>query len=759
MSTYGQSGNLLETEEYEYYEFGELHRVKNSLHGTTTYVRDSDTMLLTDVIPSDVGKGATHFLYYPGTARVKKVIKSDGSFMNYDYFSNGLLQREYDGGTHDVRYAYDEQGQKTSMTTVHNGRFVVTQWDYDGHTGLLARKRINGVVVENYDYRADNQVASVTDAEGVKATCNYSPLTGDLEGITVSDEAGGSTTSAFDRMGRMTNTTVVGGIGEIYSYALDGRILTDTILGNGIIANATLNRAYDANHGGVVAMGYHVDPSVNVGMTVGYNDAVKVSTITSTNLQVQYGYSNNAFVSSVSISCGGSSVMTKNVGWDLANQRITNIAYQANGNTLAGFAYTYPTNSDRIAGVVEQDGTRWDYQYDSKGQLLAARKRNADLSDVPGMWFGYEYDEIGNTIKAGVIGEDGQPLYRFEADDFNFHTNRLWGSSIPVRGNASAEIRVTVNGIPAAQAGGRFSVLVPVDNGTGSLQTNVTVWVVKTSATPEVLMPATGTVFVAKSVEPVKWTSTGVLLSDSRFTYQWNSLGRLLSAVSTNASPNIKVMFDYYADGRRARKMVYKAVDETWTLVRRHEYFYDDWNLTCETISLASGSSTTNTYVWGLDLEGQRSGKLGQDSGPALNRAEGSGAGGIGGLLAITQTSNGVVKTYLPICDHNGNIRSLLDSSTRQLVAAYEYSPYGQLVGESGPAKDVCPFRFSSKYYDRETELYYYGYRYYDPAFDQVAEQGPEGRGGGIQPDSGVRERPGEQVGCAGVGCIRRLLA
>ena len=43
-------------------------------------------------------------------------------------------------------------------------------------------------------------------------------------------------------------------------------------------------------------------------------------------------------------------------------------------------------------------------------------------------------------------------------------------------------------------------------------------------------------------------------------------------------------------------------------------------------------------------------------------------------------------------------------------------SPFGVLIAEYGPAKDVCPFRFSTKYYDPETELYYYGYRYYDPA-------------------------------------------
>jgi len=48
----------------------------------------------------------------------------------------------------------------------------------------------------------------------------------------------------------------------------------------------------------------------------------------------------------------------------------------------------------------------------------------------------------------------------------------------------------------------------------------------------------------------------------------------------------------------------------------------------------------------------------------------------------------------------------------------------------TGPMADVFPHRFSTKYYDAETDLYYYGYRYYSPSLgrwisrDPIEEQG-----------------------------------
>ena len=253
-----------------------------------------------------------------------------------------------------------------------------------------------------------------------------------------------------------------------------------------------------------------------------------------------------------------------------------------------------------------------------------------------------------------------------------------------------------------------------MDNAAGALQTGITVWAVKTNVTPAQVASTSGTLYVAQSVEPVQRSDTGVMTQDSRFSYQWNRFGRLVAVTSANSSPNVRLTFDYYADGRRARKQVWQVQGASTNLMRTHQFHYDSWNLISESV-VRGPSSVVYSYTWGLDLAGQRSGKLGQD------------AGGIGGLLAITQTSNGVSKTYFPMPDHVGSIMGLVDAQTGQIVAEYSYDPYGAVIGESGSAVGVCPFLFQSKYYDSETGLYYFGARYYDPATTKWLSRDPLG--------------------------------
>jgi RHS repeat-associated protein len=155
------------------------------------------------------------------------------------------------------------------------------------------------------------------------------------------------------------------------------------------------------------------------------------------------------------------------------------------------------------------------------------------------------------------------------------------------------------------------------------------------------------------------------------------------------------------------RRSIQKTVSEwngsTYTPVQTNTFIWDGWNIVAETCNKQS-VVTTNFYTWGLDLAGQRSGLLS------------GGAGGIGGLLAITVNSNSTQKTYLPIPDHIGNINKVLDLDTDQVIAEYTYSPFGVVVHESSDIPDVCSMRFMSKYYDSETELCYFGYRYYHAA-------------------------------------------
>ena len=151
--------------------------------------------------------------------------------------------------------------------------------------------------------------------------------------------------------------------------------------------------------------------------------------------------------------------------------------------------------------------------------------------------------------------------------------------------------------------------------------------------------------------------------------------------------------------------MVYSDyVSTNYTTVVSYDYIWDGWNLLAEV-----KDSTTNFYTWGQDLSGSL-----------------QGAGGVGGLLILSlNTTN-----YFPVFDGNGNVMALV-ATDGTVDAEYEYGPFGEVMKADGDAADDNPFRFSTKYWDTEPGLYYYGRRYYSPSLGRWLSRDPIGERGG----------------------------
>ncbi|MBK8915066.1 MAG: hypothetical protein IPM64_10790 [Phycisphaerales bacterium] len=240
--------------------------------------------------------------------------------------------------------------------------------------------------------------------------------------------------------------------------------------------------------------------------------------------------------------------------------------------------------------------------------------------------------------------------------------------------------------------------------------------------------------------------------------FEWDAENRLVRVRPTpddgdlssawNAAQKVEFRYDYM--GRRVEKAVYEwdATGEEWDAVSKHRYVYDGWNLIQELNVPTSGDPTVlRQYTWGLDLSGQN----GSSTVGGLH-----GAGGIGGLLSVYDT-NGTTTgenatsddhSYAYLYDANGNVGQLAEWasaaggasgmawSAGRLAAKYEYDPYGNITGpdadgdgniaeESGPYAAINPFRFSTKFLDPETGLYYYGYRYYSPRLGRWISRDP----------------------------------
>ena len=78
------------------------------------------------------------------------------------------------------------------------------------------------------------------------------------------------------------------------------------------------------------------------------------------------------------------------------------------------------------------------------------------------------------------------------------------------------------------------------------------------------------------------------------------------------------------------------------------------------------------------------------------------------------------------------NGRSEVVSALTDVVASYAYDAFGNTVTESGAMAGTFPFRFSTKYYDSESGLYYYGYRFYSPKLGRWLTRDPIEEAGGV---------------------------
>jgi RHS repeat-associated protein len=111
------------------------------------------------------------------------------------------------------------------------------------------------------------------------------------------------------------------------------------------------------------------------------------------------------------------------------------------------------------------------------------------------------------------------------------------------------------------------------------------------------------------------------------------------------------------------------------------------------------------------------------------------GAGGIGGLLARTDMDLWVAnKPFASACyfsDAQGNVVGLAYTN-ETMVAQYEYDPFGNIISMTGPLASANRYRFSSKEWNENAGIYYYGGRFYAPDLQRWPNRDPILEFGGI---------------------------
>ena len=195
------------------------------------------------------------------------------------------------------------------------------------------------------------------------------------------------------------------------------------------------------------------------------------------------------------------------------------------------------------------------------------------------------------------------------------------------------------------------------------------------------------------------YSPDGGLVSFGEFDYVYDSASRLTEVWSNG----VRVVENQYdALGRRVIK---RTLDAT------HTFVYDGWLLVVERIERSGGQLDHLDYWWGKDISGTL-----------------DGAGGIGGLLYLRK--NGL-EVYVSLYDGHGNVIQYVDKHG-SLVAEYAYDAFGNTIRKSGVKADELKMRFSTKYSDDESGLYYFGRRFYSPRIARWLSRDPLEEQGGL---------------------------
>jgi RHS repeat-associated protein len=407
--------------------------------------------------------------------------------------------------------------------------------------------------------------------------------------------------------------------------------------------------------------------------------------------------------------------MTTTKQWDKLN-RLTNIVSTTNAVAVNKSAYAYNLASQRTRNT-QADGSYWVYQYDTLGQVTSGRKYWSNGSPVAGQQFDYAFDDIGNRKSEWEGGNAGGFNLRrsdYTANALNQYTQRTVPAAIDVTGAASSAATVTVNNQTVIRQGDYFWKEFPITNAAAPVWTSLTtLGVLNNGANPDIVTSNTGNVFVPQTPEMFTNDADGNLLTDGRWTCTWDAENRLLTQTArTTVGLKERLAYEYDWQGRRIHKQVWTNWSgSTGTLVLEQKYIYDNWNLIA--VVNVQPTATVQTYVWGLDMSGSE-----------------QGAGGVGGLLIANLGANG---TNFAAHDGNGNVAALYDANTGTNTAVYEYAPFGKTIRMTGVASRANPFRFSTKFFDDETDLYYYVFRYYNPIPGRFINRDPIEENGGIE--------------------------
>jgi RHS repeat-associated protein len=624
----------------------------------------------------------------------------DGGVERFVYTTNVASMTSYTNQllSNVVNYAYDPLGRKTnevyptiatnsfaydasgSLTTLIDGNNHQTTWTYDLYGRLSTKKDHNGTNLFTYTYYPTDWLSNRVDALSKSTTYSYNAA-GNLTKIVYPSRTNSYAYDALSRSTSMVDTIGSAIYSHNYAYTSGGFLASE----DGPWDNDTVNYSWSNR----LPTGFTLlQPNTyQWAQNYGYDQGNRLQTVSSGAGTFTYTFKGSGNLVT-NLALPNSSVIT-NVFDSMA--RLTGTYLKNSGGTiLNSHVYGYDSANQRT-GVTNFAGNYVNYSYYNNGALKTAVGKESGGTSRLNEQLTYAYDAAGNLNHR----INNALLQTFNVNNLNELTTVTRLGTLTVAGTTSGtatNVTVNSNTNTALYSDKTFALAgFTLTNGNNAYTAIARDNLGRTDTNTVIFnLPAT-----------VSYTYdlNGNLTSDGSRGFDYDDENELIRVTVTNSW---KSEFTYDGRMRRRIQKEFTWQSSAWTPTTEVRYIYDG---KLEIQWRDGNNLPTLTLTRGRDLSGSL-----------------SGAGGIGGLLARTDTATAQPGYFH--ADGNGNITCLVNGG-QIVVAKYVYDPFGNTLSKAGPLADANTFRFSSKDHHANSGLYYYGYRFYDPNLQRWLNRDP----------------------------------
>ena len=694
--------------------------------GTTTYTYDSKGNVLT--VKDPLNQTTSHS--YNSFGQVLTINGAPGSYA-YTYDATGNLLTATNPANETTSYTYDSKG---NLLTITDPRSKVTTLTYHATTNDLLTVTLpttgNPPVAALYQltHDANGNLLTVTDALGKVTTYSYNSGN---QVATVTNPLGKTTSYSYDKNGNLKTITDANNKTTSYSYNYRGQQTSGTDA-----LNAVTNLGYGSpacpTCSGADQLTSITDAK-NQKTAWAYDAINRITSGTDPlNKTTSYGYGATSLPTSRTDANG----QTINYSYD-ALQRLTQKSYPDSSSTT----FTYDARNNILTAT--NSAVSYSYTYDAANRIKT-------VADSRGYSISYDYDANGNRTQTTLQpGSADQRIISYSYDNANRLTSLTSPAGIFSFGYNLNNQRTTTsypNQITASYSyddAGRLTALTHSRPDTTQITTasytldDVGNRITKSGSTPEsysydatyrILQAITPKGYETYSYDQVGNRTTGPGPRDTGYshdaanrmtqgrqysysydnngnqtaksinetkgwTQSWDYENQLSKSERSKGAEKRTVTYKYDPFGRRIEK---KLETTNPTTTETTTYVYDNEDIVLELFTDKNGSTTKTFYTHGP---------------------------GIDEPLAMERSG----QFYYYHADGLGSITAISDQS-RTVVERYSYSVFGQPRPTTGFRNS---YQFTGREWDKETGLYYYRLRYYDPMEGIFISKDPIGFAGG----------------------------